>query len=316
MLNYYLALQLIMTWDHAINSFKSYLLLEKNLSGNSIEAYLGDVAKLHSYVELHANDCMVEQVRIENLQGFVEWINKLGMTPRSQARILSGIRAFYKFLMLDKHINTDPSSLLQLPKLGLKLPVVLSVVEIDALIAAIDLSKPAGHRNKAIIETLYGCGLRVSELINLKISNIYFNEGYVRILGKGDKERFVPIGDTAKKEIKNYFSAQRNKLQIAKDHQDFVFLNRRGRRISRISVFNIVKDLAKRAAITKNISPHTFRHSFATHLVEGGADLRAVQDMLGHESILTTEIYTHLDRNYLQQTMMEYHPRSKKNLKI
>ncbi|MEA3445319.1 MAG: site-specific tyrosine recombinase XerD [Bacteroidota bacterium] len=304
-----------MDWDKIIKSFRNYLLLEKALSINSIEAYLRDVEKLHVFLlMIKKKDVSINSVDLELLWDFVEWANKLGMTERSQARMISGIRAFFKFLMIENYIETNPSLLLELPKLGSKLPVVLSINEIDLIVTGIDLSKADGHRNKAIIETLYGCGLRVSELINLKISNLYFSENYIRIVGKGDKERLVPIGKTAKKEIRNYFSASRNNIEIAKGQQDFVFLNRRGKKLSRVMIFNIVKDLAEKAELKKNVSPHTFRHSFATHLVEGGANLRAVQDMLGHESILTTEIYTHLDRTYLQEIMMEYHPRSKKNI--
>lgn len=302
-------------WKKAIESFRNYLLLERALSKNSIEAYLRDVGKLQSFVQMAKMPLSPDDVDLSLLQDFVIWANELGMTARSQARMISGIRAFFKFLRMDGQVSLDPSSLLELPKLGHKLPVVLSVPEIDKMVAAIDLSKAEGHRNKAIIETLYGCGLRVSELISLKISNLYFNEGYLRVVGKGNKERFVPIGQTAKKEISYYFSASRNKLSIAKGHEDIVFLNRRGKMLTRVMIFTIVKDLAERAEIKKNISPHTFRHSFATHLVEGGADLRAVQDMLGHESILTTEIYTHLDKNYLHSTMLEYHPRSEKNIR-
>ena len=305
----------MISWDDAAVLFRNFLLLEKGLSSNSIEAYERDISKLRSYFDIHNPLLFPNQVVIDHLRDFITWVNQLGMTARSQARITSGIRAFFKYLKMDELIDHNPSSLLELPKLGLKLPVVLSLQEIDKMVACIDLSKPEGHRNKAIIETLYGCGLRVSELISLKISNLHPNEGYVRVIGKGDKERFVPIGGAAIREI-NYYFESRNLQTIAKGHEDFVFLNRRGKMLSRVMIFNIVKDLASKAEIEKNISPHTFRHSFATHLVEGGADLRAVQDMLGHESITTTEIYTHLDKTYLRETMMEFHPRSEKNMRV
>ncbi len=303
-----------MDWEKAITQFRNYLLLEKAMSKNSIEAYLRDVEKLHSFISMSEIEIKIDAVDLKILQDFLKWANNLGITSRSQARIISGIRAFFKYLSLEEIIENNPATLLELPRLGLKLPNVLSVTEIDKMVALIDLSKPEGHRNKAIIETLYGCGLRVSELINLKISNLHFDESYIRVFGKGSKERLIPIGKTAIAEIKNYFVATRNHIEIEKEHQDFVFLNRRGKKIGRVSIFNIVKDLAEKAEIKKNISPHTFRHSFATHMVEGGADLRAIQDMLGHESILSTEIYTHLDTVFLRETMMEYHPRSAKNI--
>ena len=252
----------------------------------------------------------VKEITMENVQTFIKYIAELGLSPRSQARLLSGIKAFYKYLLLENEISTDPTELIESPKLGRKLPDTLSIEEVDALIHAVDLSKPEGERNKTMLEVLYSCGLRVSELINLKISNIYFNDGFIRITGKGDKERLVPIGKQAIKCLDIYLNQVRNHQPIQTGCEDFAFLNRRGKPLSRVMIFTIIKNLAEKISLQKTISPHTFRHSFATHLIEGGADLRAVQEMLGHESITTTEIYTHLDRSFLKQTILDYHPRS------
>jgi len=292
-----------------LKSFITYLRLEKSLSQNSIQAYENDLKKLLSFTQLQGSQKAITKLKLKDLQSFVRWLADLGLSARSQARIISGIKSFFLFLMLEKQIETDPTDLLELPKLGRKLPETLDLSEIDALIAEIDRSLPEGERNKAIIETLYSCGLRVSELINLRISHIYPEDNFLRVIGKGDKERLVPIGNQALKQIEIYIDQIRIHLNIEKGHEDFVFLNRRGKKLTRNMIFIIVKDLAEKAGIHKNISPHTFRHSFATHLVEGGADLRAVQEMLGHESIITTEIYTHLDRSFLRNEILNHHPR-------
>jgi integrase/recombinase XerD len=284
-------------------------MLEKSMSKNTIEAYLRDVDKLRSFLEIHEITTAPEKLNKRTLQDFVIYINKLGVEPKSQARIISGIRAFYKYMIIEDMIDYDPSMSMTMPKLPKKLPDVLSWEEIDQIIAAVDLSEDNGHRNKAIIETLYACGLRVSELINLRLSHYYPSDGIVRVIGKNDKERLVPIGESAITQVDIYVNTMRNPHgKIHKGHEDYIFLNNRGKKLSRVMIFLIVKDLVAKAGIPKNISPHTFRHSFATHLVEGGADLRAVQDMLGHESIITTEIYTHLDRSFLRETIMKYHP--------
>ncbi len=300
-----------MNWPEIIQGFKSFLKLEKSLSVNSVEAYVRDIEKLYHYLRQYDKLLSPEEIELEHLRQFIETLHNLGMSARSQARIISSIRAFYKYLLIENKIDIDPTILLETPKIGRKLPEVLSVEEINKLIAAIDLSKPEGHRNKTIIETLYGCGLRVSELIHLRISNIYLDEGFIRVEGKGKKERLVPIGKTAIKEIKLYMNEFRKNIIPDKTAQDILFLNRRGKQLTRVMIFTIIRDLSKKANIKKDISPHTLRHSFATHLIEGGADLRAVQDMLGHESILTTEIYTHLDRQYLREVLIEHHPRAK-----
>jgi len=297
-------------WFSYINGFKAYLKLEKALSSNTIEAYLNDVAKFTSFEESKLNHSSPSDVSLNDLQAFIKDINKLGLGARSQARIISGLKAFFKYLILEDIITDDPASLLEGPRPGRKLPDTLSTEEIDRIIQAIDMSIVEGERNKAIIETLYGCGLRVSELINLKITDIFVKERFVKVIGKGNKERFVPIGSVALKQIDLYLNNSRKLLHPIKSEEDILFLNRRGKRLSRTMIFLIVKDLGEKAGIRKSISPHTFRHSFATHLVEGGADLRAVQEMLGHESIITTEIYTHLDREYLKSTIQLYHPRS------
>ena len=299
-----------MDWKSYISGFRTFLKLEKSLSANTIEAYINDVSKLISFLEIKNCNLPPESITMTNLNEFIRWINELGLGARSQARIISGIKAFYKYLLLEDVIETDPTTLLETPKIGRKLPEVLSVEEIDLLIGHIDLSKSEGQRNKAMVETLYSCGLRVSELINMKLSNIFFNQGFVRVTGKGNKERLVPVGSKAIHEIELYL-IDRNRLPvISRESEDILFLNRRGRKLTRVMIFTIIKDLAEKSGIKKNISPHTFRHSFATHLIDGGADLRAVQEMLGHESILTTEIYTHLDREYLRDAIIRFHPRS------
>lgn len=299
-----------MDWKSSIAGFKAYLQLEKSLAANSVAAYVRDMNKLLKYLNEENVDCTPEKMGLNNFQDYLKWINEQGMGARSQARMISGIKAFYKYLLLENIINTDPTELLETPKLGRKLPDTLSIEEIDKLISAIDLSKPEGARNKAMLETLYGAGLRVSELVNLKLSDLYFKEGFLKVIGKGDKERLVPVGSIAIKNITIYRENIRSHLEIKKGNEDVLFLNRRGAKLSRVMVFTIVKTLADKIALKKKISPHTFRHSFATHLIEGGADLRAVQEMLGHESITTTEIYTHLDRDYLREAIIQHHPRS------
>lgn len=299
-----------MMWSSYIRGFKAFLQLEKSLSANSVEAYLRDIEKLTQYFEMIGKEPQPKDVELQQLQDFIKWINELGMSARTQARVISGIKAFYKFLILENMIRENPTELLESPKLGRKLPDTLSIQEIDQIIAAIDRSKPEGERNKAMLETLYSSGLRVSELINLKISNLFFKEGYIRIIGKGNKERMVPIGSIAIKHINIYLKEVRVHLEIKKGNEDILFLNRRGHKLTRNMVFMIIKSLSEKIGLNKKISPHTFRHSFATHLIEGGADLRAVQEMLGHESITTTEIYLHLNREYLRDTIMKYHPRA------
>jgi len=295
-------------WDAYKKNFKAYLQLEKSLSENSVEAYLRDINKLTDYLQAVKSMETPQGLDLQALQKFVKWIGELGMTPASQSRIISGIRSFYKYCLAENIVTSDPSLLLEAPKLKRALPDILSFEEIEKIISAIDLSTSDGTRNKAILETMYSCGLRVSEVINLKISCLYFDVGFIRVIGKGDKERLVPIGSDAVKYIKIYTNTIRVHQNIVKGFEDILFLNNRGKNLSRVMIFYIIKALAKKAGITKNISPHTFRHSFATHLVEGGADLRSVQQMLGHESITTTEIYTHLDRDYLRETLQRFHP--------
>ncbi len=293
-----------------LQSFKTYLKLERSLSNNSVEAYLGDLNKLSQFFEANALTPKVNEISSTDLKHFISWINELGMLPSTQARVISGLKSFFGFLMLEGLINEDPSDLIETPRLTRHLPDTLDTFEINEMIDKIDASKPEGMRNKAILETLYGCGLRVSELLDLKISDIFEENEFIRVTGKGNKDRLVPIGKTALKYINIYMQETRVHVAIKKGFENYVFLNRRGTRLSRISVFNIVKALAQDSGLTKSISPHTFRHSFATHLIEGGADLRAVQEMLGHSSITTTEIYTHLDRNYLKGIVTQFHPRS------
>ncbi|MES2431814.1 MAG: site-specific tyrosine recombinase XerD [Bacteroidota bacterium] len=295
-------------WEAYKKGFKAYLQLEKSLSNNSVEAYLHDIEKLTTYL-LAVNDAKApNEVKLNDLESFVKWISELGMTAGSQARIISGLKNFYKYCLLEQIVTVDPTALLEAPKLKRKLPDVLSFGEIENIIGQIDLSKPEGGRNKAILETLYSCGLRVSEAVNLRISNLHLDVGFIKVTGKGDKERLVPIGSDAIKFIEIYRNDIRVHIPVKNGNEDFLFLNRRGSKLTRVMIFLIIKELVKKAGITKNISPHTFRHSFATHLVEGGADLRAVQEMLGHESITTTEIYTHLDRDFLRSTLQQFHP--------
>jgi len=297
-------------WRSAIKGFQAYLKLEKGLSDNSIEAYSRDIDKLQQFADSRPNQLKPEVFTLTDLRQFINWINELGMIPSSQARILSGIKSFYKYLVAEDIIKNSPAELLESPKKMRKLPDTLSYQDINKLIEAIDLSKPDGTRNKAIIEVLYSCGLRVSELTELKLSNLYLEIEFVKVIGKGNKERLVPIGGEAIKALKLWIENDRVHIPIKKGEEDMVFLNRRGSRLSRVYIFMLIKQLAEIAGIKKSISPHTLRHSFATHLVEGGADLRAVQEMLGHESITTTEIYTHLDREYLKETIISYHPRN------
>lgn len=295
-------------WEIYKKGFKAYLQLEKSLSENSVMAYQQDIDKLTQFLSLSNENISPSAIDLKILEKFIEWINEIGMTPTSQSRIISGIRSFYKYCLQEQIVAKDPTALLEAPKQARKLPDILSFTEIENILKAIDAGTPEGARNRAIIETMYSCGLRVSEVVNLKISCFYPDAGFVRITGKGDKERLVPIGISAIKYIQIYLENIRVHLKIVKGNEDYVFLNRRGRKLSRVMIFLIIKDLAKKASVNKSISPHTFRHSFATHLVEGGADLRAVQQMLGHESITTTEIYTHLDREYLRDTLQQFHP--------
>ena len=301
---------MVSSWDKLIHEYTVFLRLEKSLSENTIEAYINDIKKLSRFFEVIDKTFEPEEVTLRLLQEFIEWINKLGMSPRTQARVISGIKGFYRYLLLEDVIQQDPTSLLEAPRIGRKLPDVLSVEEIDRLLSAIDLSKPEGQRNKTMLEILYSCGLRVSELIGLKISHIYSDLGFIKIIGKGNKERLVPISQKALKEIDLYKQDRRRLPVIHKDAENILFLNRRGKKLSRVMIFTIVKEVSQKVGLKKKISPHTFRHSFATHLIDGGADLRAVQEMLGHESIITTEIYTHLDREYLRDTIIQFHPRS------
>ena len=295
-------------WLAYKNGFKAYLQLEKSLSANSVEAYLHDIEKLTAFLEISGSKTGPQEITLQHLEKFIEWISKLGMVPGSQARIISGLRSFFKYCLLEQIITIDPAALLEAPKLKRALPDILSFNEIETIIQQIDLSKPEGGRNKAILETLYSCGLRVTELINLRLSCLYLDVGFIKVIGKGDKERLVPIGSDAIKYINIYRETIRIHVAIKKGKEDILYVNRRGGQLSRVMIFLIIKDLAKKAGINKTISPHTFRHSFATHLVEGGADLRAVQEMLGHESITTTEIYTHLDRHFLRETLHQFHP--------
>ncbi|MGE0567140.1 MAG: site-specific tyrosine recombinase XerD [Bacteroidia bacterium] len=298
-------------WKIYFVRFKQYLLLEKSLSKNSIEAYENDLRKLMQYSEQFLSGKTPEKLIYNDLLAFVQWISQFDITNTTQARIISGIKTFYKFLVLENDIKDSPADLLEAPKTQRKLPIFLTIDEIERMLGLIDRSTPEGDRNLALLETMYSCGLRVSELVGLKISNLHLNEDYIKVEGKGNKERLVPIGDYAKKLIILYLREIRPKVPIQKGFEDYVFLNRRGKGLSRVMVYYIIQDLANLAGIKKKLSPHTFRHSFATHLIEGGADLRAVQEMLGHESITTTEIYTHLDRQYLRENILSFHPRNK-----
>ncbi|QZT38210.1 site-specific tyrosine recombinase XerD [Halosquirtibacter xylanolyticus] len=299
-----------MNWDQCKKGYETYLRLEKSLSQNSVSAYMNDINKLTTFLTAEYPNITPREVKIEHLRKFVEWMNGNNVSPRTQARTISGTKSFFKFLLMENVIEADPTTLLESPKIGRKLPDILTPDEIDQIIDAIDLNKPEGVRNKAIIEALYSCGLRVSELVNLKISNLHFEEEYIVVEGKSEKERMVPISNKAINDIKDYVEKYRVNLNVSPDSEDILFLNRRGRQLSRVMIFTIIKGLADKVKLNKNISPHTFRHSFASQLIEGGADLRAVQEMLGHESILTTEIYTHLDQDYLKDTVNRHHPRS------
>lgn len=301
-----------MDWHSSLNGFKAYLRLERALSPHTLEAYSRDVQKLIQYLQLHQLELSPLHIQLSDLEGFLAWMHSLGLGKRSQARLISGLKAFFKYLLIEDLIQEDPTDLLEGPRLDRDIPEILTYEEIQAMVQAIDLSHPQGHRNRAILETLYACGLRVSELTHLKLTNLYLDIEFIRVIGKGNKERIVPIGGEAIKYLEYYIQSVRPHQPIHPDHANIVFLNRRGKTLSRVMIFNIVKDLALAAGIRKKVSPHTFRHSFATHLIEGGADLRAVQEMLGHESILTTEIYTHLDTDFLRETLMRYHPRHKK----
>jgi integrase/recombinase XerD len=299
-----------MKWDDSIKGFEDYLRLEKGLSMNSINAYINDINKLLDFLKDNFKGTTPQKVRLNHLKSFVEWLNHKGVSPRTQARTISGIKSYFKFLLIEEKITSDPTSLLESPRIGRKLPDVLSIEEINMLISSVDTEKPEGQRNKAILETLYSCGIRVSELVNLKMSNLFFEQGFIKVEGKSNKERLVPISNSAIKEINTYIDGYRKTLKIVPGAQDILFLNRRGQMLSRVMIFTVIKTLALQVNLNKKISPHTFRHSFATHLIDGGADLRSVQEMLGHESILTTEIYTHLDREYLKDTINQFHPRS------
>ncbi len=298
------------TWSITLRQFEGYLQLEKSLSANSVEAYVRDVGKLRYFLEIRHLPNNPKEVTTPLLREFLEWLGELGMSATSQARTLSGIKAFFSFMIMEDLLVIDPTDTLEAPKTGRKLPDTLSYEDIVLLLEAVDLSTPEGTRNRAILEVLYSSGLRVSELTELRLSNLYVDQGFVRVTGKGNKERLVPIGRDALKHVGLYLQGIRCHLDIKLGNEDFVFLNRRGTKLSRIMIFNIIKEAADKAGVRKSISPHTFRHSFATHLIEGGADLRAVQEMLGHESITTTEIYTHLDRDYLRQVITAFHPRS------
>ena len=299
-----------MNWAETKRGYETFLRLEKSLSQNSVSAYVNDINKLILFFEEQYPGITPDNVKLLQLRKFVEWMNKKGVSPRTQARTISGIKSFYKYMLIEEVVENDPTTLLESPKIGRKLPDVLNDEEINILIESVDLTKPEGLRNKAILETLYSCGLRVSELVNLRLSNLHFEQEFVKIAGKGEKERLVPISKRAIENIKKYMIGYRKKLKIDKSSENILFLNRRGQKLSRVMIFTIIKNLAEKNHIEKSISPHTFRHSFASALVQGGADLRAVQEMLGHESILTTEIYTHLDKEFLTETVNKYHPRA------
>jgi integrase/recombinase XerD len=299
-----------MNWEEGKKGFENYLKLEKSLSQNSVSAYVNDINKLIVFLDKNYSKVTPLKVKLEHLKSFIAWLNERDISPRTQARTISGIKSFYKYLLIEGKITSDPTALLESPKIGRKLPDILSMEEIDNLIDAVDLSKAEGQRNKAMLETLYSCGMRVSELVGLKITSLFFEQGFIKVEGKAGKERLVPVSGRAVDEIGKYMNEYRKKLNVAKDSENILFLNRRGKKLSRVMIFTIIKNLAEKIGMEKSISPHTFRHSFATHLINGGADLRAVQEMLGHESILTTEIYTHLDRDYLKSTIQQFHPRS------
>lgn len=295
-------------WENYKKGYKGYLQLERSLSDNSVQAYLRDIEKLTQFLQLTNNLKTPANIELKDLQQFLQYIHELGLTATSQSRIISGIRSFYKYCFIEDIVKKDPALLLEAPRIKRSLPEPLSFEEIESIINAIDVSTPEGGRNKAILEVLYSCGLRVTELVNLQLSNLYLDIGFIRVIGKGDKERLVPIGQSAIKHINIYKNEIRVQVPVKRGQEDILFLNRRGAKLTRVMIFLFLKELVKKSGITKNISPHTFRHSFATHLVEGGADLRAVQEMLGHESITTTEIYTHVDREYLRDTLQRFHP--------
>lgn len=297
-------------WQSYIKQFHNYLKLERSLSQNSIDAYLHDVNLLHQFIEIKGFNTSAKDIKLQELQEFITYLNQIGLSAYSQARIISGLKSFFVFLAGEGITNSNPANLLESPKLGRKLPDTLDYHEIVQILEKIDHSTPEGMRNRAILEIMYSSGLRVSEVINLKITNLYFDVGFIKVEGKGNKERLIPVGKDACKYVNMYLTEIRNHIVIKKGQENFVFLNRRGSSLTRVMIFTIIKDLVKAAGIQKNVSPHTFRHSFATHLIEGGADLRAVQEMLGHESIITTEIYTHINRDYLKQIITEFHPRS------
>lgn len=299
-----------MNWEHCTSGFKNFLQIEKALSNNTIEAYLRDITRFQQFSSGQFHYDTPLSVKLDDLKKFMQFLHELGLSARSQARQVSSLKAFYQYMLIEDITQEDPTELLETPKLGMKLPEVLSIEDINLLLNTIDLSKPEGQRNKAIIETLYSCGIRVTELVELRVSNLYFAESFIRVIGKGNKERLVPIGHSAIHEINTYLTQVRNHQDIKPGHENILFLNRRGAKLTRVMIFTIIKNLKLQAGIEKKISPHTFRHSFATHLIEGGADLRAVQEMLGHESIITTEIYTHLDRQYLKDTILQHHPRA------
>mgnify|MGYP005989407159 CR=1 FL=1 len=298
-------------WERYIKHFVSYLKIEKGLAENTIMGYQRDVRKLADYSNSYGYK--PEKITKKHLNSFLAELVDLGLKERSQARIISGLKQFFEFLIIEKVIDLDPAEMIESPRMGRKLPEVMSIEEIDRMISIIDLSQPQGHRNKAILETLYSCGLRVSELVNLKFSDLFFDEGFIRVIGKGNKQRLVPVSPTVEKNIALYKDAERNHLNIQKGEENIVFLNRRGKRLTREMIFTIIKNLSKTMGLTKRVSPHTFRHSFATHLLEGGANLRAIQEMLGHESITTTEIYTHLDQSFLREAILTFHPRNVQN---
>ena len=303
-----------MSWKSIIKGYENYLKIEKSLSVNTVDAYVRDINKMDDFFNAEDSKKKMNSINHEDFQNYLAYLNKLKINARSQSRVISSIRSFFKYLMIEKIIDHNPSELLENPKTGKKLPEFLTIDEIDSLVSQIDRSKPDGERNIAILEVLYGCGLRVTELIELKISEIYWKEGFIRIIGKGNKERLVPLGRIASKHLKIYLSDIRVHKKINNQFVDHVFINKNGKKLSRVMIFKIIKKLTEKAGIRKNVSPHTLRHSFATHLVEGGADLRAVQEMLGHQSITTTEIYTHLDKNYLKQNILDYHPLEKSKM--
>ena len=299
-----------MSWKSHINGFRSFLQIEKSLSTNSVSAYESDLEKLLQFLEVKGKKVSPKKIQSKDIREFMQWIALMGLSAKSQSRILSGIKAFFRYLILEDELKQNPTDLIEAPKVGRKLPDTLSLKEVITLLESVDLSHPQGERNRAMLEVLYGCGLRVSELINLKLTDWHQNEGFVKVIGKGNKQRLAPIGSIAEKHLTTYLQQIRSHQKRVKGHENFIFLNRNGKQLSRVMVFYIIKDLAIKNNIQKKISPHTFRHSFATHLIEGGADLRAVQEMLGHESITTTEIYTHLDRDYLKEAIITHHPRT------